>query len=162
MTTILTEEGNAPPQLDAYSCSENSGAKTKKTKTSWPSIRVRLHNMIVEGATNSELSNHFKVSERTIRAWKRTLSGELLANQDFDSLEWLSKRISTFKMLRTEAWKNYDRAKTESQRLRWFSEILKAETELNNLLISSGALDDEPLSPSNLLKYKTLDHAKEN
>ncbi|MGR3609603.1 MAG: hypothetical protein ACU0BN_12210 [Sulfitobacter sp.] len=135
--------------------SDHQKRAPKKTNATWPALRLELHDLIINGLTNRQLAANFAVSERTVIDWKKTLARELVANENLDSFTWISEQIATLKLLRAEVMQNYDLAKERgatSQAQKWLSLALKAEIGLNNLLISSGALDDTPLSPAKLKK----------
>jgi hypothetical protein len=125
----------------------------KKTKATWPELRLDLHSKIMDGLTNGKIAEHFGVSERTVIYWKKTLSRELFEKEDFDRLTWVSEQIASLKLARTEAFRNYYSAQEtgdDPKAQKWFAMGFKAQIALTNLLISSGALEDKPLSPANL------------
>jgi len=129
----------------------------KKTKATWPELRIELHQKILEGLTNHQIAVHFQVSQRTVVSWKRALSRELMAQENFEKLTWISEQIASLELARAEAFKNYGTAiqqRDDKLAFSWLSSALKAQAALNDLYSSCGALDDKPLSKAKILQRK--------
>ena len=120
--------------------------RTHKTKNTWHYIRPQLHDLLVAGATVAEIAVRFGVSERTIYSWKKSLNSELLANENFDDLTLVVDAIEHYRMLKAEAWRQFDLATTVRDQEKILRLLLSIENGHQRFLKFAGAYDRRPLA----------------